>query len=86
MTQGRRRSRCAAAAKLPLAAILNRGTGPSVYLVDPSGALELRPVTVASFTEDAALVTAGVSNGDRVVTLGVQKLDAGQRVRAIDDR
>ncbi len=74
------------AAKLPLAAILNRGTGPSVYVVDTSGALELRPVTVASFTEDAALVTAGVSNGDRVVTLGVQKLDAGQRVRAIDDR
>jgi len=31
-------------AKLPLSAILNRGTGPSVYLVDQSGALELRPV------------------------------------------
>ena len=28
-------------AKLPLAAILNRGTGPSVYVVDKSGALEL---------------------------------------------
>jgi RND family efflux transporter MFP subunit len=51
--------------KLPLAAILNRGTGPSVYVVDRSGALELRPVKVASFTEDSALVTSGVSNGDR---------------------
>ena len=73
-------------AKLPLAAILSRGTGPSVYVVDTSGALELRPVRVASFTEDTALVTSGVSDGDRVVKLGVQKLDAGERVRAIDEQ
>src|SRR5882757_391347 len=71
-------------AKLPLAAILNRGTGPSVYVVDKSGKLELRPVMVASFTADMALVTSGVSDGERVVTLGVQKLDAGQIVRAIN--
>ena len=73
-------------AKLPLAAILNRGTGPSVYVVNTSGALELRPVKVASFNEDTALVTSGVSNGDRIVKLGVQKLDAGERVRAIDEQ
>ena len=41
---------------------------------------------VASFTEDTALVTSGVSNGDRIVKLGVQKLDAGERVRAVDER
>jgi RND family efflux transporter MFP subunit len=74
----------ASIAKLPLAAILNRGTGPSVYVVDKSGEIELRPVTVASFTTDMALVAAGVNDGERVVTLGVQKLDAGQKVRAID--
>jgi RND family efflux transporter MFP subunit len=72
--------------KLPLAAILNRGTGPSVYVVDNSAGLELRPVTIASFTKDAALITSGVNNGERVVTLGVQKLDAGQKVRTIDER
>ena len=76
----------ASVAKLPLAAIVNRGTGPSVYVVDKSGELELRPVEVASFTEDTALVTSGVANGDRIVKLGVQKLDAGQRVRAVDER
>jgi RND family efflux transporter MFP subunit len=73
-------------AKLPLAAILNRGAGPSVYVVDQSGALELRPVKVAAFTEDTALVTSGVSNGDRIVKLGVQKLDVGERVRAVGDQ
>jgi RND family efflux transporter MFP subunit len=71
-------------AKLPLAAILNRGSGPSVYLVDTASALVLRPVTVASFSENAALVSAGVADGDRVVTLGVQKLAAGTKVRPIE--
>ena len=75
-----------AVARLPLAAILNRGAGPSVYVVDKSGGLELRPVTIASFTGDAALITSGVNSGERVVTLGVQKLAAGQNVRAIDQR
>jgi RND family efflux transporter MFP subunit len=73
-------------ARVPLSAILNRGTGPSVYAVDPSGTLVPRPVTVASFNEDAALVTAGLHEGDRIVTLGVQKLEAGLRVRAIETR
>jgi RND family efflux transporter MFP subunit len=73
-------------AKLPLAAIINRGAGPSVYLVDDKSALELRPVTVASFTEDAAIVTAGISAGDKVVTLGVQKLNPGLKVRTLDVR
>src|SRR5262245_61607697 len=73
-------------ARVPLSAILNRGTGPSVYAVDPHGALVLRPVTVASFSEDAALVIGGIDEGDRIVTLGVQKLEAGLKVRAIETR
>jgi len=72
--------------KLPLSAIINRGSGPSVYVVATDGALSLQPVTLASFTEDTALVTGGVQDGDKVVTLGVQKLIAGQKVRAIDAR
>lgn len=71
-------------AKLPLSAILNRGTGPSVYVVGKSGALVLQPVTVASFTEDAALVSDGVADGDEVVTLGVQTLEPGAQVRTVD--
>jgi RND family efflux transporter MFP subunit len=73
-------------AKISLAAILNRGTGPTVYVVDQEGALALRPVKVASFTESAALVTAGVADGEKVVTLGVQKLVAGTRARAVETR
>jgi RND family efflux transporter MFP subunit len=73
-------------AKLPLSAIINRGSGPSVYVVARDGELSLQPVTLASFTEDTALVTGGVQDGDKVVTLGVQKLIAGQKVRTINAR
>ena len=78
------RVREAPVARLPLAAVLNRGTGPSVYVVDETGALQLRPITVSAFTGDAALVSAGVNDGDRIVTLGVQKLEAGLKVRAVE--
>jgi len=71
-------------AKLPLSAVLNRGNGPSVFVVDGSNTLELQPVTVAAFTGDDALVTSGVKDGDRVVTLGVQKLQSGRKVRAVE--
>jgi RND family efflux transporter MFP subunit len=76
----------ASVARLPLSAILNRGTGPMVYVVDASGALTQRPVTVTSFGEDTAVVTSGISEGDKVVTLGVQKLEAGLKVRTVELR
>jgi RND family efflux transporter MFP subunit len=80
------RAQNASVARLPLSAILNRGTGPIVYVVDQSGALVQRPVTVTSFSEDTAVVTSGVSAGDKVVTLGVQKLEAGLKVRTVELR
>ena len=47
----------------------------------PSSAL--RPVTVLGYEANEVLVASGVSEGDEVITLGVQKLDAGQRVRVV---
>lgn len=70
--------------RLPLAAILNRGDGPSVFVVTDADALALRPVQVASFNEETAFVTAGLRPGETVVTLGVQKLTAGAKVRTIE--
>ncbi len=69
-------------ARLPLSALFNQGGGSSVYVVDEAtGALSLRPVEVASYESNEVLLRGGVAEGDLVVTLGVQKLDAGQRVR-----
>ncbi len=65
---------------LPLAALTRHGDGPAVWRVD-GDRLVLTPVTVADYREDAVVVTAGVGAGDVVVAAGVQKLDAGLRVR-----
>jgi RND family efflux transporter MFP subunit len=74
-----------AVAKLPLGAVINRGTGPLVYVVE-DGTLARRPVTISSVTEDAVIVTSGVNAGDQVVTLGVHKLDPGTKVRTVEAR
>ncbi|MCA3584740.1 MAG: efflux RND transporter periplasmic adaptor subunit [Methylocystis sp.] len=70
--------------RLPLSALFNQGKGPSVYTVDPnSGVLTLKPVEVVAYETSDVLLRKGVESGDMVVTLGVQKLDASQRVRIV---
>ena len=71
-------------ARLPLAAVFDTGKGPSVYVVGETGHLALRPVEVAAFNAETAVVTRGVADGDRVVTLGVQKLQDGEHVRVVE--
>jgi RND family efflux transporter MFP subunit len=70
--------------RLPLSALFNDGSGPSLWIVDPNtGALGLKRIVVAGYDARDVLVTSGVLDGDLVVTLGVQKLDAGQKVRVV---
>ena len=68
-------------ARLPLSALYNQGRGPSLWVVTADGGLELKPVEVEGYDARDVLVKSGVAEGDKVVTLGVQKLDAGQKVR-----
>ena len=70
-------------ARLPLSALHNEGKGPGVWVVDVDNRPALRPVTVLGYEANEVLVASGVSDGHEVITLGVQKLDAGQRVRVV---
>ena len=67
-------------------AVLAQAPAVSIGRMDVggSGALTQRPVTVASFSELGAIVTAGLEAGEKVVTLGVQTLVEGLKVRAIE--
>lgn len=74
-------------ARLPISALYSEGRGPSVFVVDPAtGKLTLRPVTVAGYDGRDVLISDGVADGDKVVALGVHKLDESQRVRVVDAR
>ncbi|WP_336490455.1 efflux RND transporter periplasmic adaptor subunit [Methylobacterium nigriterrae] len=70
--------------RVPLPALFNQGSGSAVWTVDDAGQLVLRPVTVAAYEAQDALVSDGLQDGERIVRLGVQKLDAGQRVRVVE--
>lgn len=71
-----------AVARLPLGAILDQGHGPTVFVIDPiTKALTSRPVTVAAYDAQDAIVSKGLSEGETVVALGVQKLHTGETVR-----
>jgi RND family efflux transporter MFP subunit len=70
-------------ARLPLSALFNEGTGPSLYVVDDKGEVTLKPVQVKSYESNDVVITAGVDEGAKIVTLGVQKLDPSQRVRVV---
>lgn len=71
-------------ARLPLSALYNQGAGPAVWVVGADGQLALRPVTVAAYEAREVLVSGGLDEGVQVVSLGVQKLDAGQKVRVVE--
>ena len=70
-------------ARLPLSALFNEGGKPSFYVVDDNGAVTLKPVAVKSYESNDVVITGGVEEGAKIVALGVQKLDPGQRVRIV---
>jgi RND family efflux transporter MFP subunit len=70
-------------ARLPLSALFNEGGKPSFYVVDDQGEIALKPVTVKAYESNDVVITGGVEEGAKVVTLGVQKLDPSQKVRVV---
>jgi RND family efflux transporter MFP subunit len=70
-------------ARLPLSALFSEGSDPSLYVVDASGEVVLKPVTVKSYESNDVVISGGVDEGAQIVTLGVQKLDPAQKVRVV---
>jgi RND family efflux transporter MFP subunit len=69
--------------QLPLTALFQQGTNPAVWVVNPqTGQAALRPVKIGIYREDGLTVESGLQADELVVTKGVHKLVAGQKVRA----
>ncbi|MDD2342970.1 MAG: efflux RND transporter periplasmic adaptor subunit [Tolumonas sp.] len=66
---------------IPASALTSVGNKPAVYVVDPSSlVLQLKPITVARYTETDIFVSEGLVSGDHVVVAGVNKLRPGTKV------
>jgi multidrug efflux system membrane fusion protein len=70
----------AGATVVPAAAISNSQQGPYCYVVKADTTVEVRPVTVQRTWRDLAVITAGVTPGETVVTDGQIRLSPGARV------
>ena len=74
------------AVEVPLGALYDNGQSSGVWVVDPhSSSVSLRAVQVRGLAEETALVS-GVKSGERIVAVGAQLLQQGERVRLADDR
>jgi multidrug efflux system membrane fusion protein len=66
---------------IPATAIFHRGKDPAVWIIKvQDSTLELRPVTIVSYTERSATVTSGLAEGDTVVQAGVHTVFEGEHV------
>jgi multidrug efflux system membrane fusion protein len=64
----------------PASAILRGPEGPFAYVVDANNTVQMRPVQVALTQGSTAVIASGLQGGDKVVTDGQEKLQAGSRV------
>jgi RND family efflux transporter MFP subunit len=71
--------------RIPLSAIRNVGSGPTVWVVDQAAnKVAARPVTVARSNGADVYVRSGLEAGETIVRLGVHKLDPALPVRVVD--
>jgi membrane fusion protein, multidrug efflux system len=68
---------------VPVSAVLTGQQGSSVYVLEDSNRVSLRRVTVAHTTDSLAVLAAGVTPGDRVVTMGQVRITDGATVQVV---
>jgi multidrug efflux system membrane fusion protein len=74
-------------AQLPLSAIFQKDGKPAVWIYSEKTSLvHLQPVEIAAYQYDAALISGGLKEGERVVTAGVNKLAPDQKVRLLQGK
>ncbi len=69
---------------VPLSAIFQQGDKAAVWVVAADHSVSLRTVQVANYRDDGAVISAGIAAGVRIVSAGVHKLVAGEKIHAID--
>ncbi len=72
-------------ARLPLAAVMNDGTGAAVWRIAPgSTRVERVPVTLVGADGLTAHLRGGLAAGDMVISLGAHKVDPARPVRVVE--
>jgi multidrug efflux system membrane fusion protein len=64
----------------PASAVLRGPEGPFTYVVDSNNTVKMQPVKLALTQGATVVIASGLNGGERVVTDGQEKLQAGSRV------
>ena len=67
--------------RVPLTAIFQQGEQAALWVVAADHSVSLRPVKVAAYLDEGALISGGIKAGERIVSAGVHKLTAGEQIR-----
>jgi membrane fusion protein, multidrug efflux system len=69
---------------VPATAIFHQGNAPAVWVIGTGNStLELRAVTVRSYSDHSTVIAGGLADGDTVVMAGVHTVYAGERVTPV---
>ncbi|ADC72119.1 efflux transporter, RND family, MFP subunit [Thioalkalivibrio sp. K90mix] len=70
--------------RVPHAAVIEGSDGAAVYVVDDDDIPHVRPIQIGMDLDEDFLVTAGLSDGDRIVVGGVAGVEEGERIEPRD--
>ena len=72
--------------RVPAAAMLYRSSGPQVAVVDKTGVVDFKDVTIANDDGDVVAIDSGLAIGDKVALNLSSQIAAGEKVKAsVDD-
>ncbi len=69
--------------RVPLTAIFQQGNQAAVWIVAADHSVSLRPVQIAQYADEGALIASGIKAGERIVSAGVHKIVAGEKIKII---
>ncbi len=69
---------------IPLSAVFQQGKQAAVWIVAADRTISLRQVEVAAYRDDGAVIAGGLAAGERIVSNGVHRLAAGEKIRSIE--
>jgi hypothetical protein len=70
---------------VPLTALNQQGQQPAVWVVGPSNVVQSRPVQVAQYLENGAVIASGLAEGEMIIVAGVHKLNAGEVIQPLPE-
>jgi membrane fusion protein, multidrug efflux system len=78
-------SRQSDAITVPQQSVVRNADGSiMVWVVDDTGTVNTRPITISRIVEDKWLVTSGLNEGDKVVVAGLQKIGPQAKVTVVE--